>query len=35
MKHQITLIHCDTDFEAMTPILRLSTLDWTQHLRAS
>ena len=35
MKHQVTLIHCDTDFEAMKPILRLQTLDWTQYLRAS
>ncbi len=34
-KHQVTLIHCDTDFEAMKPILRLQTLDWTQYLRAS
>ena len=35
MKHQVTLIHCDTDFEAMKPILRLQTLDWTKYLRAS
>ena len=35
MKHRVTLIHCDTDFEAMKPILRLQTLDWTQYLRAS
>jgi predicted nucleic acid-binding protein len=35
MKHQVTLIHCDTDFEAMKPILRLQTLDWTQYLHAS
>ena len=35
IKHQVTLIHCDTDFEAMKPILRLETLDWTQYLRTS
>lgn len=35
MEHRITLIHCDTDFEAMKPILRLQTFDWTQYLRAS
>ena len=35
MEHQTTLIHCDADFEAMKPILRLQTLDWTQYLRAS
>ena len=35
MKHQVTLIHCDTDFEAMKPILRFQTLDWTQYLQAT
>jgi predicted nucleic acid-binding protein len=35
MEHQITLIHCDTDFEAMKSILRLQTFDWTKYLRAS
>jgi predicted nucleic acid-binding protein len=35
LKHQVTLIHCDTDFEAIQPILRLQTLDWTQYLRTS
>ncbi|MBA5871029.1 MAG: PIN domain-containing protein [Nitrospira sp. CR2.1] len=35
MRHQVTLIHCDTDFEAMKAIFRLQTLDWTQYLHAS
>ena len=35
MKHEVTLIHCDTYFEAMKPTLRLQTLDWTKYLRAS
>jgi hypothetical protein len=35
IKHHVTLIHCDTDFEAMTPILPLQTLDWTRYLRMS
>lgn len=35
MKHQATLIHCDTDFEAMKSNIQLQTLDWTQYLRAS
>lgn len=34
MKHGVTLIHCDTDFEAMKPTLRLQTLDWTKYLHA-
>ena len=34
MKHGVTLIHCDNDFEAMKPILRLQTLDWTKYLLA-
>jgi predicted nucleic acid-binding protein len=35
IKHHVTLIHCDADFEVMTPILPLQTLDWTKHLRMS
>jgi len=35
IKHHVTLIHCDADFEAMTPILPLQTLDWTKYLRMS
>jgi len=35
MKHEVTLIHCDTDFEAMKPTLRLQTLDWTKYLRTA
>ena len=33
IEHRVTLIHCDTDFEAMIPILPLQTLDWTIHLK--
>ena len=33
IKHQVPLIHCDADFEAMKPILPLQTLDWTLHLK--
>ena len=33
IKHQVALIHCDADFEAMRPTLPLQTLDWTPHLR--
>lgn len=33
IKHQVCLIHCDTDFEAMKPSLPLQTLDWTAHLK--
>ena len=33
IRHQATLLHCDTDFEAMKPALPLQTLDWTSHLR--
>ncbi|MDP3090991.1 MAG: PIN domain-containing protein [Nitrospira sp.] len=35
VKHEVTLIHCDTDFEAMKPTLPLKTLDWTKYLRTS
>lgn len=35
MKHEVTLIHCDSDFETMKSILHLQTLDWTQCLRIS
>jgi len=33
IKHQVPLIHCDADFEAMKPTLPLNTLDWTPHLK--
>ena len=33
IKHQVALLHCDADFEAMKPTLPLQTLDWTPHLR--
>jgi len=33
IEHHVTLIHCDADFEAMTPILPLRTLDWTTYLK--
>ncbi len=33
MSHQVPLIHCDSDFEAMKPAIPLETLDWTEHLR--
>jgi predicted nucleic acid-binding protein len=32
IKHRVSLIHCDTDFEAMKPSLPLHTLDWTGQL---
>lgn len=32
IKHRVSLIHCDADFEAMKPSLPLHTLDWTGHL---
>lgn len=32
IKHRVSLIHCDTDFEAMKPSLSLHTLDWTGQL---
>jgi predicted nucleic acid-binding protein len=35
IKHHVTLIHCDADFEAMTPILPLQTLDWVTYLHLS
>ena len=31
--HDVMLVHCDTDFEAMKPTLGLRTLDWTTALR--
>ena len=34
-EHQVTLIHCDRDFESMKPTLPLQTLDWTEYLRTS
>jgi len=33
IKHRVTLLHCDADFEAMKPALSLQTLDWSPHLR--
>jgi predicted nucleic acid-binding protein len=32
LEHQVTLIHCDHDFEAMKIALPLQTLDWTKSL---
>ena len=32
LEHQVTLIHCDHDFEAMKIALPLRTLDWTKSL---
>jgi predicted nucleic acid-binding protein len=32
IKHEVTLLHCDADFEAMRPALSLRTLDWTPRL---
>jgi len=32
IKHQAVLVHCDSDFESMKPIIPLVTLDWTSHL---
>ena len=29
IKHGVSLIHCDGDFEAMKPTLALRTIDWT------
>ena len=33
--YNVTLIHCDSDFEAMKPTLPLHTKDWTVHLRSN
>jgi predicted nucleic acid-binding protein len=33
MGHGVPLLHCDSDFEAMKPVLPLSTVDWAIHLR--
>lgn len=35
IEHQITLIHCDADFESMRGILPLQTLDWTDAFHTS
>lgn len=32
IQHQVVLVHCDTDFEAMKPSIPLKTLHWTPHL---
>jgi predicted nucleic acid-binding protein len=32
IKHGVGLLHCDADFEAMTPSLPLRTVDWRVHL---
>jgi hypothetical protein len=32
IQHQVGLVHCDADFEAMRPTIPLKTLDWTPHL---
>ncbi|GJL54764.1 MAG: ribonuclease VapC11 [Nitrospirales bacterium] len=31
--HEVTLLHCDADFEAMTPAIPLRTQDWTVHVK--
>jgi len=33
MDHDVPLVHCDSDFEAMKPVLGLRTLDWSSALR--
>jgi predicted nucleic acid-binding protein len=33
MDHDVPLVHCDSDFEAMKPVLGLRTLDWSGALR--
>ncbi|MGH7318652.1 MAG: type II toxin-antitoxin system VapC family toxin [Candidatus Rokuibacteriota bacterium] len=33
IRHAVTLIHCDADFETMKTALPLQTIDWTAHLR--
>ena len=33
--HNVELIHCDADFEQMTSILPLRTLDWCRYLHTS
>jgi predicted nucleic acid-binding protein len=32
IRHEVVLLHCDADFEAMKEALPLKTLDWTSHL---
>lgn len=32
LEHRVTLLHCDSDFEAMKPVIPLRTMDWTGHL---
>jgi len=34
IRHNVVLLHCDADFEAMKEALPLKTLDWTFHLSA-
>jgi predicted nucleic acid-binding protein len=31
--HDVTLVHCDADFEAMKPVLDLRTVDWSALVR--
>ncbi|HTO10062.1 MAG TPA: PIN domain-containing protein [Candidatus Binatia bacterium] len=33
MDHDVALLHCDSDFEAMKPVLGLRTVDWSGALR--
>jgi hypothetical protein len=33
LEHDVTLLHCDADFEAIKATLSLKTCDWTTHLR--
>ena len=35
LEHQVTLIHCDHDFEAMKVAFPLQALDWTHRLTPS
>ena len=35
MNHRVSLIHCDSDFEAMKPTLPLQTIDWMKHLKTT
>jgi hypothetical protein len=33
IQHEVVLLHCDRDFEAMKPVIALQTLDWTPQLQ--
>lgn len=32
VQHDVALVHCDGDFEAMKRVLPLKTVDWTPHI---